>query len=64
LALGIALSTALAGYLTSLLFGVTPGELWTMIGAPVLLLVAAVVAMAKPALDAAAVDPIVALRDE
>jgi putative ABC transport system permease protein len=63
LALGIALSTALAGYLTSLLFGVTPGELWTMIGAPVLLLVAAV-AMAKPALDAAAVDPIVVLRDE
>jgi len=42
---------------------VTPGELWTMIGAPVLLLVAAV-AMAKPALDAAAVDPIVVLRDE
>jgi predicted permease len=62
--LGMLLTLALTGYLTSLLFEVTPGDPLTMIAAPVALLAAALAAMAKPALDAAAVDPMVALRDE
>jgi putative ABC transport system permease protein len=63
-ALGMALTVALTGYLTSLLFEVSPGDPWTMVAAPVALLAAAAMAMAKPALDAVAVDPMVALRDE
>jgi ABC-type antimicrobial peptide transport system permease subunit len=64
LAIGIAATAALTGYLTSLLFEVSPADPLTMIAAPALLLAAALSAMAKPALNAAAVDPMVALRDE
>ena len=57
-------TVAFTGYLTSLLFEVSPADPWTMIAAPLALLTAALLAMAKPARDAVAVDPMVALRDE
>jgi putative ABC transport system permease protein len=63
-AAGLILTAALTGYLKSLLFEVSPGDPVTMIAAPVALVAAALAAMAKPALNAAAVDPMVALRDE
>jgi predicted permease len=63
-AVGMAATAALTRYLSSLLFEVSPGDPLTMIAAPTALLAAALVAMAKPALTAAAVDPMVALRDE
>jgi putative ABC transport system permease protein len=63
-ALGMVSTVALTGYLTSLLFEVSPGDPLTMIAAPLALLAVAIAAMAKPALDAAAVDPMEALRDE
>jgi putative ABC transport system permease protein len=64
LAAGMLSTVALTGYLTSLLFEVSPGDPLTLIAAPAALLAAAVAAMAKPALTAAAVDPMEALRDE
>jgi predicted permease len=63
-ALGMVLTVMLTGYLSNLLFEVSPGDPWTLIVAPLVLLTAAVAATVKPALDAAAVDPMVALRDE
>jgi putative ABC transport system permease protein len=63
-AAGLILTVALTGYLKSLLFEVSPGDPVTMIAAPVALVAAALAAMAKPAWNAAAVDPMVALRDE
>jgi ABC-type antimicrobial peptide transport system permease subunit len=63
-AAGLILTAALTGYLKSLLFEVAPADPLTMIAAPVALVAAALAAMAKPALNAAAVDPMVALRDE
>jgi putative ABC transport system permease protein len=64
LAAGTLLTLCLAGYLANLLFGVTPGDPWTMLAAPAALLAAALAAVARPAWDAAALDPAVALRDE
>jgi putative ABC transport system permease protein len=61
---GLVATVALTGYLASLLFGVSPGDPLTMIAAPALLLMAALAAMVKPAVNAIAVDPMVALRDE
>jgi hypothetical protein len=46
-AVGMALTAALTGYLRSLLFEVSPGDPLTMLAAPALLLVAALVAMAR-----------------
>jgi putative ABC transport system permease protein len=63
-AAGLILTVALTGYLKSLLFEISPGDPLTMIAAPVALVAAALAAMAKPALNAVAVDPMVALRDE
>jgi ABC-type lipoprotein release transport system permease subunit len=60
-AAGLMLTVALTGYLKTLLFEVSPGDPMTMIAAPAALVAAA---MAKPALNAVAVDPMVALRDE
>jgi len=64
IAIGMVLTFALAGYLANLLFGVSASDPFTVIAAPVALLAVALVAGAKPALDAASVDPIQALRDE
>jgi ABC-type antimicrobial peptide transport system permease subunit len=62
--IGMVLTFALTGYLAHLLFGVSAGDPITMIAAPVALLAVALLAAAKPVLDAAAVDPMQALRDE
>jgi hypothetical protein len=62
--IGMVLTFALSGYLANLLFGVSASDPFTMIAAPVALLAVALVAAAKPALDAASVDPMQALRDE
>jgi predicted permease len=64
LSAGMVLTGLLTRYLSSLLFEVTPGDAWTMIAAPAVLLASALAAILKPAWDAAAVDPAVALRDE
>jgi putative ABC transport system permease protein len=63
-AAGLILTAGLTGYLKSLLFEVSPADPVTMIAAPAALVAAALAAMVKPALNAAAVDPMVALRDE
>ena len=64
LVIGIALTSALTGYLANLLFGVSALDPLTMLAAPAALLAVALLAAAKPALDAASVDPMHALRDE
>ena len=63
-ALGMAATAAFTRYLSGLLFEVSPGDPLTMSAAPAALLATALAAMTKPTLNAAAVDPMVALREE
>ncbi|MGB2899534.1 MAG: FtsX-like permease family protein, partial [Candidatus Acidiferrum sp.] len=63
-AIGIVAGLALTRLLSSLLFGVTPGDWVTFLSVAALLLVVAVVACSIPARRATRVDPIVALRYE
>jgi predicted permease len=62
LAIGIAGAMALTGLLKALLFGVTPTDAVTFLGATAVLLVVALLAGALPARRATAVDPLVVLR--
>jgi predicted permease len=64
LALGLAGAYAAAQTLSSLLFGVTPGDLATFAVAASLLLMTAVAACLVPSFRATRVDPVVALRAE
>jgi predicted permease len=68
LVLGLAVSfvatRVVASYLASYLFGITPADPVTFIGAPVLLLIVALLACFAPARRATRVDPLVALRCE
>jgi predicted permease len=62
--LGLVAATAAAGYLSTMLFGVTPRDPWTFIS--VLIIFAAVTTLAAfvPARRATAIDPVLALRHE
>ncbi len=62
--LGIVLALAAGKVLASLLYGVAPGDPLVLAAAAMLLLAAAVTASWVPALRAAKVDPVVALRSE
>jgi putative ABC transport system permease protein len=64
IALGVAGALALTRVLATLLYDVTPTDPATFAGVTILLAVTALVACAGPALTAARVDPIVALRCE
>ena len=59
---GIAAAAALARFMASLLFGVTPFDLLSFTVAPVALAFVAVVATYIPARRATRVDPVEALR--
>ena len=62
--IGVVAGLAFARLLSSLLFGVTPGDWVTFVSVAVLLMVVAFVACTIPARRATRVDPIVALRYE
>jgi putative ABC transport system permease protein len=64
IAAGVLGSLALTQVLTSLLFGVTPHDPWTLAAVGVILLAVAVIACYAPARRALRVDPVVALRHE
>jgi predicted permease len=62
--IGVATAFAASRVMESLLFGVEPRDPMTFIGVPVVLTLVALVASVVPAIRAARVDPIVALRTE
>jgi putative ABC transport system permease protein len=62
LGIGLTLSFAVTGFMTTLLPGITPRDPVTFVVVPALLLVIALLAALIPARRAGAVDPVVALR--
>lgn len=64
LVVGLGLAVGLASVLGAFLFQVKPMDPWTFTFIPALLVVVSIVACGIPALRAAAVDPLVALRHE
>jgi putative ABC transport system permease protein len=64
ISIGLAASTALMRLIASLLYDVKPNDLSTFFVVAIVFTVTAFVACCGPALRAAAVDPIVALRYE
>jgi ABC-type antimicrobial peptide transport system permease subunit len=64
IAAGLLAALALSRGLGSLLFGVGPGDPWTLTAAAALLLAVALAACLAPALRAARVDPAITLREE
>jgi ABC-type antimicrobial peptide transport system permease subunit len=62
--IGLAGGLYLSRFITSLLFEVTPFDFWSVALPVGLLLVAAALASALPALRATKVDPVIALRAE
>jgi predicted permease len=63
-AIGVLAGLALTRFMSSLLFGVTPGDALTFVAVVLLLLSVAMVACVIPARRAMRVDPIIALRYE
>jgi predicted permease len=64
LVLGLAASFVLVHFVSSALYGVQPYDPWTFLAAPVLVVLAALVACGVPAWRTAHIDPIEALRSE
>ncbi len=62
LVVGLAASAALARYVSRLLYGVSPYDLASFVGVPLLILAVAVLACLVPARRAARVDPVRVLR--
>jgi ABC-type antimicrobial peptide transport system permease subunit len=62
--LGLAMASIVARLISSLLFGISPTDLGTFAGATAVLAVVAFAAGALPALRAARLDPMAALRSE
>jgi predicted permease len=60
--IGIAASLLAARFVESLLFGVRPADPLTLLGVPLILLLTGLLASLFPALRAANVDPVIALR--
>ena len=63
-AIGLGASFVLSRFLSSLLFGVTPNNVVTLLGVSVGLIAVALLACYIPARRATKVDPLVALRYE
>jgi putative ABC transport system permease protein len=63
-AIGVAASAALAGLMSSLLFGVSAVDPATFVAIPLLLIVVALAACYVPARRAMRVDPLQTLRSE
>ncbi len=61
---GVALTFVLSRYIASLLFGIAPLDLFTIAGAPLALVAVSFLAIIKPAINAAKLDPVTALREE
>jgi putative ABC transport system permease protein len=61
---GVAISLVLARAVSTLLFGVAPGDPWTFAAVALVLLSVGAAATAIPAMRAARQDPLTALRNE
>jgi len=61
---GAALAAAMSRVLQTLLFGVRPGDPWTIAAMSAAIAIAAIAASLPPALRATRIDPVVALRED
>jgi putative ABC transport system permease protein len=64
LIIGIAVAFAGVRFLAGMLYGVRPYDPWTFLAAPLLTMLAAIVACCVPAWHAAHIEPMRALRAE
>jgi ABC-type antimicrobial peptide transport system permease subunit len=61
---GVPIALGLSRYIESLLYGLTPGDAWTIVGVVLLMVLIALIAAIAPSRRAASVDPLRALRYE